>query len=140
MRHSVADHSTEQPIFGPGPIAGHNYLYFAQASSSAYGAPDSTWGNRPEHLLTAAILRLDTTAHPPSAGPLNVKTPDAGGTYNPSHVAPTTRLAMATMDSSNNLGGNSIFLQSYRKAGMFPSVTTYEGPLSIGETRAQVGG
>jgi hypothetical protein len=64
----------------------------------------------------------------------------AGGTYNPSHVAPTNRLAMATMDSSNNQAGNSIFLQSYRKAGMFPSVTTYEGPLSIGNTRTDVGG
>ena len=62
LPRSVADHSTEQPTFGPGPIAGHNYLYFAQASNSAYGAPDSTWGNRPEHLLTAAVLRLDTTA------------------------------------------------------------------------------
>ena len=83
LPRSVADHSTEQPIFGPGPIAGHNYLYFAQASNSAYGSPDSTWGNRPEHLLTAAVLRLDTTALNVNAGALNVLTPDAGGTYNP---------------------------------------------------------
>ena len=83
LPRSVADHSTEQPVFGPGPIAGHEYLYFAQASNSAFGAPDTTWGNRPEHLLNAAILRLDTTALNLSAGPVNVKTPDAGGTYNP---------------------------------------------------------
>jgi glucose/arabinose dehydrogenase len=83
LPRSIADHSTEQPIFGPGPIAGHKYLYFAQASSNAFGAPDTTWGNRPEHLLTAAILRLDTSALNLSAGPINVRTPDAGGTYNP---------------------------------------------------------
>ncbi len=83
LPRSVADHSTEQPVFGPGPIAGHNYLYFAQASNSAYGAPDKTWGNRPEHLLNAAVLRLDTTLLNVSAGPLSVLTPDVGGTYNP---------------------------------------------------------
>ncbi|MFN8163981.1 MAG: heparin lyase I family protein [Solirubrobacterales bacterium] len=62
------------------------------------------------------------------------------GTYNPNHVAPTQHLAMATMDSSNNGATNSIYLQSYRKAGMFPSLTVYQGPLAIGTTRASVGG
>jgi hypothetical protein len=64
----------------------------------------------------------------------------AGGTYNPSHVAPATRLNMATMDSSNNGGPNSIILQSYRQAGMFSSVSVYEGQLQLGSTRASVGG
>ncbi|HWN73658.1 MAG TPA: heparin lyase I family protein, partial [Solirubrobacterales bacterium] len=63
----------------------------------------------------------------------------SGSTYNPAKVAPTSHLNMATMDSSNNGGANSIILQSYRKAGMFPSVTVYEGPLTIGKTRAAVG-
>jgi hypothetical protein len=62
------------------------------------------------------------------------------GTYNPSHVAPTTRLEMATMDSSDNAGPNSLYLQQYRKKGMYPTLTTYEGPLLIGNTRASVGG
>jgi len=62
------------------------------------------------------------------------------GTYNPNHVAPTQRLETQTMDSSNNGGTNSVVLQSYRKIGMFPSLTTYAGPLKIGSTRASVGG
>jgi hypothetical protein len=62
------------------------------------------------------------------------------GTYNPNKVAPTTRLAMQTMDASNNGAPNSIYLQSYRKVGMFPSLTSYDGPLRIGRTRVSVGG
>jgi hypothetical protein len=64
----------------------------------------------------------------------------AGGTVNPRHVAPTQRLEMATMDASNSGSPNAIYLQSYRKKGMFPSLTVYHGPLTIGTTRAAVGG
>jgi hypothetical protein len=63
-----------------------------------------------------------------------------GGTYNPNDVAPTRRLPMQTMDSSNDQGPNSIYLQSYRQLGMFPSLTTYAGPLKIGASRTSVGG
>ncbi len=63
-----------------------------------------------------------------------------GGTYNPNGVAPTQRMAMKTMDSSNNQGTNSVYLQSYRKIGMFSSITSYAGPLKIGTTRTSVGG
>jgi hypothetical protein len=45
---------------------------------------------------------------------------------------------METMDSSNNAKPNSLYLQSYRKRGMFPSLTIYHGPLRIGTTRASV--
>jgi hypothetical protein len=62
------------------------------------------------------------------------------GTYNPNGVAPAQRLAMATMDSSNNASGNSVYLQSYRKAGTLSSVTSYAGPLTIGRTKASVEG
>jgi hypothetical protein len=62
------------------------------------------------------------------------------GTYNPNQVEPTTRLAMQTMDASNSGSANSIYLQSYRQRGMFPSVTIFEGPLTIGMTRTSVGG
>jgi hypothetical protein len=58
--------------------------------------------------------------------------------FNPDEVAPTTRLPMATVDSSNDEGPGSIYLQSYRKAGMFQSLTVLQGPLAIGETRASV--
>jgi hypothetical protein len=62
------------------------------------------------------------------------------GTLNPSGVAPTQHLAMKTMDSSNNAEPNSIYVMSYRKKGMFPSLTVYQGPLRIGKTQASVSG
>lgn len=77
LPRSNQDHSTEQPTFGP-----DGALYFAQGSNSSTGAPDAAWGNRSEHLLTAAILRLDTSKITPGQ-PLNVLTTDAGGSYNP---------------------------------------------------------
>jgi hypothetical protein len=45
------------------------------------GAPDATWGNRAERVLSAAILRLDP-ARLPATLPLDVKTED-GGAYDP---------------------------------------------------------
>jgi Polysaccharide lyase len=64
----------------------------------------------------------------------------SGGTYNPSGAAPATRLKMATMDASNNGGPNEVIIQSYRKLGMFSSVTAYLGPVAVGSSRASVGG
>ena len=66
LPRSVRDHLTEQPCFGP-----DGALYFCQASNSSMGAPDDVWGNRPERLLSAAILRLDVTKVTPGQ-PLNV--------------------------------------------------------------------
>jgi hypothetical protein len=63
-----------------------------------------------------------------------------GSSYNPNRVPPTTRLEMETMDSSNDGSPNSLYLQQYRKKGMYPTLTTYEGPLLIGPTRDSVGG
>ena len=77
LPRSIRDHLTEQPTFGP-----DGALYFAQGSNTSYGAPDVIWGNRSEHLLTAAILRLDVTRITPGQ-PLDALTIDAGGTYNP---------------------------------------------------------
>jgi hypothetical protein len=62
------------------------------------------------------------------------------GGYNPKRLAATQRLEMQTMDSSNSGANNSVFIQSYRKKGMFASLTSYAGPLTIGSTRASVGG
>ena len=76
LPRSVNDHLTNQPSFGP-----DGALYIPQGSMTATGAPDITWGNRPEHLLSGAILRLDT--HKLSDAPLDVMTADGGGTYNP---------------------------------------------------------
>ena len=62
----------------------------------------------------------------------------ASNTYNPNHVAATNRLAMATRDHSNDEGGNFTVIQSYRKAGMFGTVSVFQGPMAIGKTRASV--
>jgi glucose/arabinose dehydrogenase len=77
LPRSVRDHLTNQPSFGP-----DGALYFPQGSNTAFGGADAEWGNRPERLLSASILRLDVRRV--TAGePLDVRTPDGGGTYNP---------------------------------------------------------
>jgi len=68
LPRSIRDHLTNQPKFGP-----DGALYIPQGSNSAYGAPDSGWGNRPERLLSGTILRLDTSRITPGE-PLDVKT------------------------------------------------------------------
>jgi glucose/arabinose dehydrogenase len=77
LPRSVRDHLTNQPSFGP-----DGALYFPQGSNTAFGAADADWGMRPERLLTAAILRLDVRRVTPGQ-PLDARTPDGGGTYNP---------------------------------------------------------
>jgi glucose/arabinose dehydrogenase len=81
LPRSVRDHLTQQMDFGPDGM-----LYVSQGSNNAMGAPDAAWGRRDERLLTAAILRLDTTAvarHMAAVGgPLDVRTED-GGNYDP---------------------------------------------------------
>ncbi|HSV14191.1 MAG TPA: Ig-like domain-containing protein [Tepidisphaeraceae bacterium] len=57
LPRSSQDHLNNQPVFGP-----DGALYWGQGSNSAMGAPDPVWGLRQEHLLNAAILRLDVTA------------------------------------------------------------------------------
>jgi glucose/arabinose dehydrogenase len=77
LPRSVRDHLTNQPSFGP-----DGALYLPQGSNSTFGAPDAEWGNRPERLLSAAILRLDVRRVTPGK-PLDARTPDGGGRYNP---------------------------------------------------------
>ncbi|MEM1012805.1 MAG: Ig-like domain-containing protein, partial [Planctomycetota bacterium] len=74
LPRSVYDHLNNQPVFGP-----DGRLYFVVPSNTAMGAPDNTWGNRPERLLTAAILAADVRS---ITGTVDVKTED-GGTYDP---------------------------------------------------------
>jgi hypothetical protein len=51
----------------------------------------------------------------------------------------TQRLAMATMDHSNDGGPNHAKIMQYREAGMFDSATVYFGSLLLGRTREAVG-
>jgi Bacterial Ig-like domain (group 2)/Bacterial Ig-like domain len=78
LPRSAKDHETNSIAFKAGDP---NFLYVSQGSMSAMGAADPTWSNRSEHLLNAAVLRLDLSKLP-AALPLNVQT-EAGGTYNP---------------------------------------------------------
>lgn len=75
LPRSVRDHMTNSPVFGP-----DGALYVAQGAQSSGGDADAAWGNRPEHLLSAAVLRIDTRRI--TSPPLNVQT-EAGGTYDP---------------------------------------------------------
>jgi hypothetical protein len=56
LPRSVKDHLTNSIAFGP-----DGALYFSQGSNSAMGRADQTWGNRSEHLLSGAVLRLDVS-------------------------------------------------------------------------------
>lgn len=75
LPRSQRDHMTNSIVFRDGK------LYLAQGANTAMGAPDNAWGQRPERELTAAILELDPAKL--GALPLDVKTKDGGGTYDP---------------------------------------------------------
>jgi NPCBM/NEW2 domain/Bacterial Ig-like domain (group 2)/Bacterial Ig-like domain len=77
LPRSIRDHQTNSVSFRPGEPGA---LYVLQGSNSAMGAPDTAWGNRPERLLSGALLKIDLSRIP--SPPLNVKTSE-GGLYNP---------------------------------------------------------
>ena len=78
LPRSFSDHLNNQLAFGP-----DDAIYFSQGSHTAMGAPDKKWGgDRVERLLSAAVLRLDPKKLK-GDGPLDVKTKDGGGTYDP---------------------------------------------------------
>jgi len=75
LPHSYKDHMVNGLSFGP-----DGALYILVGGNSAMGSPDKTWGWRPEHLLGAALLRLDPAAV--AQPPLDAKT-EEGGSYDP---------------------------------------------------------
>lgn len=77
LPRSAHDHEANSIAFGP-----DGKLYFSMGSNTGMGYPDVAWGNRPEVQLAGAILRLDTAALPAQL-PLDVKTVDGGGSYDP---------------------------------------------------------
>lgn len=89
LPRSTRDHVTNGIDFGP-----DGKLYFLQGSNAAMGAPDNSWGNRPERLLTAAVLCLDPALV--TNPPIDVQT-EEGGTYDPFAVgAPLTLFGTGT--------------------------------------------
>ncbi|WP_062318478.1 PA14 domain-containing protein [Demequina maris] len=54
LPRSQSDHLTNSMIYGPG-----GDIFVLQGSNSAAGDPDSSWGQRGEQLLTAALLHFD---------------------------------------------------------------------------------
>ena len=88
LPRSIKDHMTNQPSFGP-----DGRLYVPQGSNNAFGAPDSTWGFRPERPLSGSVLAVDTQQLV-SGGVVDVTTPDGGGSYDPDAPgAPVTNYA-----------------------------------------------
>ena len=77
LPRSANDHLPNSIAFGP-----DGALYFTQGSNTAMGSADNYWKNREEHLLSAAVLRLDLAKLDPAALPLDAKTSE-GGSYDP---------------------------------------------------------
>jgi predicted aconitase with swiveling domain len=77
LPRSIRDHLTNSIEFKADEP---DILYVLQGSNTSTGAADTTWGNRPERLLSGAVLRVDLSKI--ISPPLSVKTED-GGTYNP---------------------------------------------------------
>lgn len=80
LPRSRKDHLSNSVVYGP-----DGALYMTQGSMSAMGRADGTWGNQPEVLLSAAVLRIDEALleqHRANHGVLNVKTANVDGSDN----------------------------------------------------------
>lgn len=135
LPRSKKDHLTNSIAFGPDKA-----LYFSQASNSAMGRGDQTWGYRNEHLLSGSVLRLDATKL--GTLPLDVKTSESGGTYNPYNTnAPLTIYASGTRNAYDLVwhSNGSLYLPTNGSAAggntpasatgtRRPDGTTYNGP------------
>jgi len=83
LPRSVRDHLTNQIHFGD-----DGAIYFSQPSMNAMGAPDTAWV-RADHPLSGTVLRVDLSKI--TSAPVDVRTSDGGGSYNPSSPnAPVT--------------------------------------------------
>jgi hypothetical protein len=86
LPRSARDHMTNSLAFGP-----DGQLYVAQGSNTAAGAPTDTWGNRPERLLSASVLRVDPRRT--TGLPIDVRTEDTEVPYVLADDAPVTIFA-----------------------------------------------
>ncbi|WP_262847553.1 choice-of-anchor D domain-containing protein [Mumia quercus] len=67
LPRSIKDHEANSVAFGP-----DGAVYFNVGANNAMGGADGTWGNREEHPLSAATLRVDPTKLPAQL-PLDVR-------------------------------------------------------------------
>jgi glucose/arabinose dehydrogenase len=135
LPRSAKDHVTNSIAFGP-----DGALYFTQGSTSAMGRADPTWSNRNEHLLSCSVLRLDVSKL--GTLPLNVKTHEGGGTYNPYATnAPLTIYASGVRNAYDLVwhSNGSLYVPTNGSAAggntpasvngtLRPDGTTYNGP------------
>lgn len=135
LPRSAKDHVTNSIAFGP-----DGALYYTQGSCSAMGRADQTWNLRNEHLLSGAVMRLDLTKL--GALPLDAKTSEGGGTYNPyAPNAPLTIYASGVRNSYDlvwHSNGNLYVATNGSAAGgntpasiagtLRPDGSTYNGP------------
>jgi glucose/arabinose dehydrogenase len=129
LPRSVRDHLTQQMDFGPDKA-----LYISQGSNSSMGAPDNAWGQRPEDLLSASILRvnllsiskiIDSTGQA-----LSVRTDGAPGTtpYDPyAKNAPVTLYATGVRNAFDLLWHSNGHLYAPTN-GSAPGGNTPAGP------------
>ncbi len=96
LPRSGSDHLTNSIDFGK-----DGKVYISQGSNTAMGLADHSpvWLHRSESLLSGAILALDPSKLPDSL-PINTKTVDGGGNYNPfKKNAPLTIYATGVRNS-----------------------------------------
>ena len=106
LPRAYRDHLSFKIAFDP---RDPDHLYFNQGSSSSTGAADRVWGFYPEHLLTAACLRVDVPAierQMATGHPLDVKTEDDG------HYDPFARGAPLTLYATGIRSGFSLLFHS----------------------------
>ena len=144
LPRSAKDHVTNSIAFGP-----DGALYFTQGSTSAMGRADAVWGDREEHLLSGAVLRLDVSKL--GTLPLNVKTSEGGGSYNPYNVnAPLTIYASGTRNAYDLVwhSNGSLYVPTNGSAAggntpasvtgtLRPNGSTYSGPYVPALTNVQ---
>ncbi len=144
LPRSAKDHLTNSISFGP-----DGKLYFTQGSTSAMGRADNTWGNRDEALLSGAVLRLDVSKL--GTLPLDVKTRDGGGIYNPYAAnAPLTIYASGVRNAYDLVwhSNGSLYVPTNGSAAggntpasvagsVRPDGSTYNGPIIPALTNVQ---
>ena len=81
LPRSYRDHMTNQLAFGPDGASTS-----ARGATAPWASPDTAWGNRSEHLLSAAILKLDVGGG--DAAPWTLRPRTAAAPTTPTPPAP----------------------------------------------------